>query len=203
MRRISTAVSLLAAGLALWAVSAGPPSGGVVSADDDGNKVVMRDDCDPNGWPGPPPGGGCALEQGDVSNAEFVGELAPPLSLSVIGHQAWRNDPSYLKIEVGDTVKVRNKGGRGHTFTKVANFGGGRVPPPGPAPGINQGLSIAPECANPATSPIVPPGGKTEVSGLPVGNHRFQCCLHPWMRAVIKVQPEEEEENDDDDDDDQ
>jgi hypothetical protein len=24
-------------------------------------------------------------------------------------------------------------------------------------------------------------------SGLPVGTHRFQCCIHPWMRTVIEV----------------
>ena len=26
-------------------------------------------------------------------------------------------------------IKVTNRGGRGHTFTEVAEFGGGRVPP--------------------------------------------------------------------------
>ncbi len=194
MRRISTAVALLATGVALWAVSSGPPSAGVVSADDDGKKVVMRDDCgDPATWAAI---GGCTLEDGDVNLAEFQGELnpVPVMSLSVIGHQAWRNDPSYLKIEEGDTVKVRNKGGRGHTFTEVARFGGGRALDPR----LNQGLTPAPECQNPVTSPIVPPGGRTEVTGLSVGNYRFQCCLHPWMRMLIKVEPEDGDEEDED-----
>jgi hypothetical protein len=28
-------------------------------------------------------------------------------------------------------------------------------------------------------------------NGLAEGNHRFQCCVHPWMRALTKVQRED------------
>jgi hypothetical protein len=35
------------------------------------------------------------------------------------------------------------------------------------------------------------PGARTGVTGLSVGNHHFQCCIHPWMRAVIKVKPDD------------
>jgi plastocyanin len=158
----------------------------LIADSDEGKKVVMRDDCDPDDPAWAPVG--CALRDGDVTFAEFNGELSSPLSLSVIGHQAWRNDPSYLKIETDDEVRVRNRGGRPHTFTKVAQFGGGRIPP------LNQGLIPAPECA---TAPAVPPGGSTEITGLAAGNHRFQCCFHPWMRAIVKVQPEDEDDDDD------
>ena len=105
-------------------------------ADGDDRDVAIRDDCDPDD-PAWAPSGGCTLRSGDVTNAEFGVESGPasgPLAPSVIGHQAWRNDPPYLKIEEGDTVKVNNRGGRVHTFTEVAEFGGGRVPP------LNQGL---------------------------------------------------------------
>jgi len=91
-------------------------------------------------------------------------------------------DPSYLKVETEDGVSVRNSGGRMHTFTEVAAFGGGRVPP------LNQGLAMAPECA---TATNIPPGTGAEVTGLSAGNHRFQCCIHPWMRAIVKVKPED------------
>ena len=188
MRRMSAAVGLLVTGVGLWTVASGARPTGAVFADGNDGKVAIRDDCDPNDWPGPPPGGGCELEDGDVTVAEFNGELSSPLSLSVIGHQAWRNDPAYLKIEEGETVKVKNKGGRSHTFTEVANFGGGRVPP------FNQGLDPPPECLNVPQSPPVAPGAAVEVTGLGVGNHRFQCCFHPWMRALIKVKAEEEGE---------
>jgi len=73
---------------------------------------------------------------------------------------------------------VRNRGGRIHTFTEVANFGGGKVPP------LNKGLATAPECL---VSTDIAAGGKAEVGTLAEGNHHFQCCIHPWMRAVIKV----------------
>src|SRR5688572_18030445 len=185
MRKVSTAVAFLVMGVFL-ALATGAGSTRAVLADD--SKVTIRDDCDPDGWPGPPPGGGCELEDGDVTAAEFNAELSSPLSSSVIGHQAWRNDPSYLKIEEGENVKVKNKGGRAHTFTEVANFGGGRVPP------FNQGLTPTPECLDAANSPALPPGANVDVTGLGAGNHRFQCCFHPWMRMLIKVKPEQEAE---------
>jgi hypothetical protein len=76
---------------------------------------------------------------------------------------------------------IANRGGRPHTFTKVANFGGGKIP----NPALNEGLVTAPECP---ASVDIPPGGSTRISGLTVGNHRFQCCIHPWQRALVKVQ---------------
>jgi hypothetical protein len=146
-----------------------------------GRTIVMRDDCDPDD-PEWDETGGCSLRRGDVDVAEFTVELASPLSTAVIGHQAWRNDPPYLKVQVDQDVRVRNYGGRVHTFTEVANFGGGRVPP------LNMGLTPAPECA---TATDVPPGGRMTVKDLGEGNHRFQCCIHPWMRAIIKVKPDD------------
>jgi plastocyanin len=85
-------------------------------------------------------------------------------------------------VEVGKTIRVKNEGGRDHTFTEVAAFGGGKVPPPGA--GLNEGLVTAPECP---TSINIPPGGSARVSNLASGDHRFQCCIHPWMRALITV----------------
>jgi plastocyanin len=164
---------LLALGTAAFA--AATPA--VRSDDDSARHIAMRDDCDPNdpGWDAV---GGCALRRGDVSFAEFVRELDSPLAASVVGHQSWRNDPSYLKVKADETIRVRNAGGRPHTFTEVAAFGGGKVP------FLNEGLVVAPECPGSAD---VQPGDGTTVSGLAVGNHRFQCCIHPWMRELIKV----------------
>ena len=146
--------------------------------DDDDNIVSLLDNCDPNaGWTGP----GCIQKKGkddDVTPAEFDALLLSPLSTSVVGHPSWRNSPSYLSIRVGESVQVKNRGGRPHTFTKVANFGGGVVPP------LNAGLVLAPECAALAN---LAPGDKAKVTGLARGVHKFQCCFHPWMRAAIKV----------------
>ena len=179
MQKKNLALGLLVAGIAATFVAGAWRTGPVVADED--QRITIRDDCDPTD-PGWDPTGGCALPQGDVNLAEFNGELDSPLAAAVIGHQAWRNDPSYVKVESGETLRVRNRGGRTHTFTEVANFGGGRVPP------LNEGLIMAPECGS-ATN--IPPGTGVKLSGLAAGNHRFQCCIHPWMRAIVKVKPEE------------
>jgi plastocyanin len=159
--------------------------GGASSSDNDSDGssgrrfIAIRDDCDPRD-PAWAPTGGCALRRGNVTFAEFARELDSPLALAVIGHQAWRNDPPYLVVEAGKTIRVRNEGGRVHTFTKVAAFGGGKVP----NPALNEGLVTAPECP---TSVDIPPGGSVRISGLAPGDHRFECCIHPWMRALITV----------------
>jgi plastocyanin len=146
-----------------------------------GRFIAMRDDCDPRDVEGWRLTGGCKLRRGNVTFAEFAKELDSPLSLAVVGHQAWRNDPTYLVVEPGKTIRVRNEGGRVHTFTKVAAFGGGKVP----NPALNEGLVTAPECL---TSTDIMPGSSIRVSNLAPGDHRFECCFHPWMRALITVQ---------------
>jgi hypothetical protein len=149
-----------------------------------GGHVSMLDACDPDD-PAWTPTGGCMLIQGDVSFAEFNEMAGTPLSVPpmgvLVGHPAWRNEPSYLSIGERRPVIVTNDGGRVHTFTRVAQFGGGRVPP------LNRSLVPAPECLTPGGE--VPAGGRTLVEALDPGVHRFQCCFHPWMRAVIRVGP--------------
>ena len=175
-------IKRLAIGLAMVLVAA------VATA---GDKIAVLDDCDPTDleWA---PTGGCVLGDGNVGVAEFSSPSVLPE-----GHPAWRNEPSYVKIEPDEKVKVTNKGGRRHTFTEVAAFGGGFVPPLNNPPFIQ--LPV-PECAGGFANPAVastdlPPGAKLEVSGLSEGTHLFMCCIHPWMRAAIKVIEEEEEED--------
>jgi len=179
VRKTRVALALLVLGVATGFLAT-PWRPEPVVADDD-KKIVIRDDCDPDD-PAWAPTGGCSRQQGDVDTAEFNVELGSPLSLAVVGHQAWWNDPPYLKIETDEAVRVRNRGGRTHTFTEVAAFGGGRVPP------LNRGLVRAPECA---TATNLPPGASVKLTGLSEGNHRFQCCIHPWMRAIVKVKAED------------
>ena len=148
---------------------------------DGAHQILILDDCDSND-PGWAPTGGCLLKGGRVTQAEFNTLVRSPFSVSTVGHPAWRNDPSYLDIGVDKSVKVTNGGGRLHTLTKVANFGGGRVPP------LNVGLTAAPECLVPSTTDVAP-GESMRIENLGVGIHRFQCCIHPWMRELIAVSP--------------
>src|SRR5262245_24612847 len=75
-----------------------------VWADD---KVAIRDDCDSTdpAWNSV---GGCTLQDGNVTFAEFNLLLTSPLSFATVGHPAWRMDPTYLKSEPEDTVHVTN-----------------------------------------------------------------------------------------------
>jgi len=147
-------------------------------------RVAILDDCEPSD-PAWTPSGGCSLkpQEGDVTNAEFGALLFSPLGPGgvLIGHPSWRNEPSYISTFFGRKIQVENLGGRTHTFTRVANFGGGRVPP------LNGALAPAPECLAGALN--LPPGAGVDLQGLGEGLHKFQCCIHPWMRAAIRVTP--------------
>jgi plastocyanin len=144
------------------------------------NNIATMDNCDPSdpNWAGL---GGCALRQGTVSVAEFGSLLFSPLAgTTPVGHPSWRMEPAYISASIGKTVRITNWGGRAHTFTEVANFGGGFVPP------LNGSLVPAPEC-NPASVVILPPGSGQQINGLALGTHKFQCCIHPWMRGAVEV----------------
>ncbi len=83
-------------------------------------------------------------------------------------------------------MRVTNRGGRVHTFTAVANFGGGFVPL------LNETMTPALECGsnfvpNPGVE-FVEVGESEQLSGLGTGLHKFQCCIHPWMRAAVRVE---------------
>jgi len=149
-------------------------------------RIALADQCDPATFPA----GLCAAtpHRADVTFAEFGALLFSPLIATVVGHPAWRFEPSYVNVGAGRTLRVTNSGGEGHTFTEVTAFGGGFVPPlngvgaPGKIP-----LTQAAACVPPPGSTIVVPGSTQEIKGLAPGVHIFQCCIHPWMRAVVKV----------------
>jgi plastocyanin len=176
-------------GLALASVAAIASFGGLavtaqVKSND--NKIDIVDNCLP-GDPGWIPTGGCLLneKQGDVPIAEFGALLTSPLTIPpnafLVGHPSWRNEPSHITTPAGKAVKNTNRGGRAHTFTEVAQFGGGRIG------GLNIGLSAAPECS-PALTVDLPPGASTPMAVTGDGLHTFQCCIHPWMRATVRVE---------------
>jgi hypothetical protein len=197
--RRTTGFRAAAAALVILGLAAATAAGTYAARSSDGNSkgkhrsIAMRDDCDPTD-PTWAEVGGCLRKKGNVTRAEFMAELSSPLSPhTVVGHQAWRNTPAYAVVEEGTTLRVKNTGGRVHTFTKVAEFGGGTGPP-----FLNTGLTLAPEC--PLGIPVLP-GEATRISGLVAGDHLFQCCIHPWMRAQVTVTPKRGKGGDDDDDD--
>jgi hypothetical protein len=120
-------------------------------------------------------GAGTCNRAGGVKFDHFINELT---HLGSIG--AWRFAGA-TNVQVGQDFVATNQGGEVHTFTEVAEFGGGLVPL------LNQ-LSnvpdVAPECRPEALEPddFVPAGGTYRERISRSGNLKFQCCIHPWMR---------------------
>jgi hypothetical protein len=183
--RITTRCTLATTFLAALAVTA---------AADSGKRFEVTDDCAPNADWGP---GGCLRESGEVTRAEFGAANANGYP----GHPAWRIVPPYVAEQFQPDIRAENTGGRGHTFTGVARFGGGFVPPLNP-----QGAVPAPECATvntdgtlspspTALATMLAPGAELRVEGLQPGTHNFQCCIHPWMRTTVKIKPAEDQQH--------
>ena len=98
----------------------------------------------------------------------------------------WDFEPDSVTIRKGTPLIVVNQGGEPHTFTEVANFGGGFVPP------LNAGEAPVPECAGGFKDVAVArtrilQGSQLQVTGLSKGTHHFECCIHPWMRVTVEV----------------
>lgn len=146
-------------------------------------KIRLYDDCDPATF-NAVLGDGACVGNGHTTFDEFIGELEDTQDA-----HAWRNQPIATKLNIGRPTFIENRGGEVHTFTPVAAFGGGFV---NELNGISGNPVPAPECLNFGTIVFIPPGGTEEgpTAGspqLPVGTHKFQCCIHPWMRTIIEV----------------
>ena len=147
-------------------------------------KIRLLDDCDPASF-NAVLGDGACIGNGHTTFDEFIAELEATQD----AHK-WRNQPADMLLNVGRPTLIENVGGEVHTFTPVAEFGGGFV---NELNGISGNPVPAPECLNFATMVFIPAGETAEgptagSSDLPVGSHKFQCCIHPWMRTVIDVQ---------------
>ena len=177
MFSVRTAVWTVVAAIAVLSLS-----GGVDAVQGD-KKVRLVDDCEPTSF-NAVLGDGACVGNGHTTFDEFIAELAATQD----AHK-WRNQPSQMHLNVGRPTLIENVGGETHTFTPVAAFGGGFV---NELNGISGNPVPAPECLNFGSIVFIPAGGTEEgptagSSDLPVGTHRFQCCIHPWMRTVVEV----------------
>ena len=164
------------AAITLLSLTAGA---GAVQGD---KKIRLLDDCEPTTF-NAVLGDGACIGNGHTTFDEFIAELAATQD----AHK-WRNQPSNMHLNVGRETLIENRGGETHTFTPVAEFGGGFIPD---LNGISGNPVPAPECLNFGAIEFIPAGavaaGPTAGSDLSVGTHKFQCCIHPWMRTVIDV----------------
>jgi plastocyanin len=158
-------------------------------------EVRMLDQCDPETF-NAAVGSGACIGDGTVTFDHFIAEVSAAHKAG-----AWHFDPEAITLEPGTALKLVNRGGETHTFTKVANFGGGFIP-------ILNTLSgnpvPAPECATvtlggPIPKPETPSNifveaGTTEDGPTAGGailpsasTTKVQCCIHPWMRMELRV----------------
>jgi plastocyanin len=140
-------------------------------------RIEMLDACDPttfNAAIGP----GTCVRAGGVRFDHFIRQIDRHQSVG-----AWHFAPGKVNARVGQTLLAVNQGGEVHSFTEVEEFGGGIVPD------LNDllGLEPTPECLAAAVTgeSFVAPGGTFEDEVEEVGSERYQCCIHPWMRAVV------------------
>lgn len=153
-------------------------------------QVVALDECDPATFnllssAGP---GFCKNVALGYTPLGFTTTFSELLAEAAAGHpdSKWDFEPDDLTVEEGTPIIAVNEGGEPHTFTEVANFGGGFVPP------LNGGQAAAPECSEGFASVKVArtrilQGSQLQVTGLSKGVHHFQCCIHPWMRMTVTV----------------
>ncbi len=166
---------------AVTAAATTPLSAAAQSAQAPGRQDVvvnMADACDPdtfNAVVGP----GTCVRSGGMKFDLFIQTLT---RLAVVG--AWHFAPTVANLRVGQELMAVNRGGEVHTFTEVAQFGGGSVA------NLNQLAhtpDVAPECAHLEQDDFVAPGASYREEVGHGGALKFQCCIHPWMRLEAQA----------------
>jgi plastocyanin len=150
-------------------------------------QIVALDECDPttfNAVLGPDFCKNVAL----AFVTQFATKFADLFAKAAAGapDPGWDFEPDKVTIKRGTPLIVVNQGGEPHTFTEVEKFGGGFIA------GLNAGQAIVPECAAGFKSVAVArtrilQGSQLLVTGLSKGEHRFECCIHPWMHVTVEV----------------
>jgi len=153
--------------------------------------IHMLDYCDPVSFNAVLGDGACVRDTtpGFITFDGFIAELTAEKSAG-----AWRFSPRFPRATDQDKLMISNPGGELHTFTKVKNFGGGFVAVLNQLTGLRR---VAPECGTVVNGDIVPqppgpdnlfiPAGGTAEHAASDETTRFQCCIHPWMRATVQV----------------
>jgi plastocyanin len=139
--------------------------------------VSVQDDCDPASF-NAALGAGACTKQGNTTLSQFNTELNATQQVA-----AWRFVPANFTLSVGQSIAAKNDGGEMHTFTEVAQYGGGIVPALNNASG---NTVEAPECQNLTSADFIAPGATfTTDPETSSGTELYQCCIHPWMRARV------------------
>jgi hypothetical protein len=140
--------------------------------------VTLFDACDPETF-NVEVGPGTCSRSGGVRFDNFIAELMKHHSIG-----AWHFAPPNVTMRVGQMLVAQNLGGETHTFTEVEEFGGGVVPLLNEVTGLT---TVAPECTRLGPSDFIPPGASSSEKEGEAGVEKYQCCIHPWMRAEVRI----------------
>jgi len=148
-------------------------------------QVVALDECDPATFNAP-----TAVGPGFCKNVALGASTTFADLFAKAAHGTpdpnWDFEPDTISIKEGTVLSVVDQGGEPHTFTEVAKFGGGFIPP------LNGGEAVVPECDGGFSNVAVArtrilQGSTSQIADLSKGVHLFQCCIHPWMRTRVEV----------------
>ena len=131
-------------------------------------------------------GPGACVGSGQTTFQDLLDQFAATGSVD-----KWQFSRPDFNIDAGGTITVVDEGGEPHTFTRVAFFGNGCSPLTTASRWRRHaGESIDCTTFNPfADASTVFPGGPPLTVGdlAPGTTAKFQCMIHPWMRATVDV----------------
>lgn len=190
MYRQRAVICLTATAAVLAAGLVAPAGAGADRGRGSGERVEIVDDCEAmsfNDAVGP----GTCVGDGETTFPDFLDQLAEEGAAD-----DWEFHPSDFRVDAGERVALVNTGGEAHTFTEVEKFGGGCL---GFLNEVLGGLQPVPECAgflldHPTGPPpkafvdsVVVAGDTVHIHLWDPGTHKFECLIHPWMRAEVEV----------------
>ena len=153
---------------------------GTVSADNDVRRIQLTDDCDPTTF-NAVLGAGACVGSGTTTFSEFIAQLT---AKKVV--RSWAFNPSQPPVHPGQTLIARNVGGETHSFTCVTQFGGGVVPLLNTLSGNTTPAVLCP--GETFAASLVPAGGSRTVVLGSSPQTMYECLIHPWMRATLRVE---------------
>ena len=160
------------------ATQATATSGSPISLSSDGRQVMMLDQCEPDSFNAAIEPGTCVNRSGGITFDTFIALLQ---KLRLV--PSWRFSPDTIHVPRDLTLSIVNAGGEVHTFTEVAAFGGGFVED---LNDLSGNPVPAPECLAIASLEFVAPGAQTTHTFEAGEAAKYQCCIHPWMRAQTR-----------------
>jgi hypothetical protein len=160
-------------------------------------QIQIRDDCDPATFNAIGLGNICGGD-GLTTFARFANQL-----MTTGRAPKWRFSPDTVHLELGDSFAATDRGGEVHSFTEVAHFGPSVIPQvndllhmPGAQPNAECSTGFAklnadPAHNNPQLTSFVLPGQSFTDTPSAAGTELYQCCIHPWMQAVITIRQDD------------